>query len=158
MWKDARPPRGQAWPWVRCLPWIRSFQLDVFRWSVSNHLYFFLSLSGSALRALHLIITFINLLIFFVFSFCPVELSECRQYIHLTLVSQCEHFVGPGPTKIAHKIFRILGRNSMSKKSKFFSFNFGSKNYADRCNLTSELLGNRFFDQKKILKIFDIRT
>ena len=96
---------------------------------------------------------------FFVFSISPpVELSEWRQYINLTLVSQCEHFVGPGPTKIAHKIFRILGKNSMSKKSKIFSFDFGSKNYADRCNLTSELRGNSFFHQKKILKIFDFRS
>ena len=154
-----RPPRGQAWPWVRSLPWIRSFQLDVFRGSVSNHLYFFKSLSGSALRALHLFMTFINLLIFFVFSICPVELSEWGQYINLTLVSQCEHFVGPGPTKMAHKIFRILGKNSMSKKSKNFSFDFGSKNYADRCNLTSELRENSFFDQKKFWKfsIFGLR-
>ena len=66
--------------------------------------------------------------------------------------------MGPGPTKMAHKIFRILGKNSMSKKSKIFSFDFGSKNYADRCNLTSELRENSFFDQKKILKIFDFRT
>ena len=66
--------------------------------------------------------------------------------------------MGPGPTKIAHKIFRILGKNSMSKKSKIFSFDFGSKNYADRCNLTSELRENSFFDHKKILKFFDFRT
>ena len=95
---------------------------------------------------------------FLFFSICPVELSEWAQYINLTLVSQCEHFLGPGPTKSAHKIFQILGKNSMSKKSKIFSFDFGSKNYADRCNLTSELRGNSFFDQKKILKIFDFRT
>ena len=126
----------------------------MFRWSVSNHLYLFLSLSGSAVRALHLFMTFINLLIFFVFSICPVELSEWRQYINLTLISQCEHFVGRGPTKMAHKIFRILGKNSMSKKSKIFSFDFGSKNYADRCNLTSELRENSFFDQKKNFKNF----
>ena len=25
-----RPPRGQAWPWVRSLPWIRRFQLNLF--------------------------------------------------------------------------------------------------------------------------------
>ena len=67
--------------------------------------------------------------------------------------------MGPGPTKIAHKIIRILGKNSMSKKSKIFSFDFGSKNYADRCNLASELRGNSFFDQKKFLKfsIFGLR-
>ena len=62
--------------------------------------------------------------------------------------------MGPGPTKSAHKIFQMLGKNSMSKKSKIFSFDFGSKNYADRCNLTSELRGNRFFDQKKNFKNF----
>ena len=66
--------------------------------------------------------------------------------------------MGSGPTKIAHKIFRIFGKNSMSKISKIFSFDFGSKNYADRCNLTSELRENSFFDQKKTLKIFGFRT
>ena len=87
-----------------------------------------------------------------------MELSEWGPYVNLTFVSQCEHFVGPGPTKIAHKFFRIFGKNSMSKKSKIFSFDFGSKNYVDRCNLTSEVRENRFFDQKKILKIFDFWT
>ena len=25
-----RPPRGQAWPWVRSLPWVRRLQLSLF--------------------------------------------------------------------------------------------------------------------------------
>ena len=66
--------------------------------------------------------------------------------------------MGTSPTKFAHNFFLIFGKNSMSKKVENYFFDFGSKNYADRCNLVSRIGENGFFDQNKILKFFDFWT
>ena len=46
----------------------------------------------------------------------------------------------------------------MSKKVENYFSDFGTKNYADRCNLVSGVWENSSFDQKPILKIFDFWT
>ena len=152
-----RPPRGQAWPWVRSLPWIRSFQLDMFRWSVSNHLYFLLSLSGSALRALHLFMTFINLLIF-----CCFNMPRGTQWMGTICQPNFRFpvwaFCGAGPHKNCSHFFRIFGKNSMSKKSKIFSFDFGSKTMWIDVIWPQRYGKTVFLIKKKFYKIFDFWT
>ena len=121
-----RPPRGQAWPWVRCLPWIRSFQLDMFRWSVSNHFYFFLSLSGSALRALYLFMTFIILLIF-----CFFNLPRGTQWMSTVYQPNFSFsvwaFCGAGPHKKCSQNFSNFGKKFYVQKIENFFFRFWVK-------------------------------
>ena len=62
--------------------------------------------------------------------------------------------MGTSPTKFAQKFFLIFGKILSPKKSKKFFFDFGSKNYADRCNLVSGVRQKSFFVQKKNLKKF----
>ena len=65
---------------------------------------------------------------------------------------------GQAPQKMPTIFAKISDKNPMSKKSKIIIFNFGSKNYADRCNFFSGVRESSFFDQKLILKFFDFWT
>ena len=153
-----RPPRGQAWPHGRSLPWIRSSQLSLFG-SLSVFIYW-----------VHLIVIWqcpsgtdfgdniVQFNFFFIsFGFPEDFRTEAKEEYRIS-VHQCEQFVGTSPTKFAHNFFLIFGKNSMSKKFQIFFFDFGSKNNADRCNLVSGVRQNSFFVQKKILKNFDFWT
>ena len=55
--KRARPPRGQAWPWVRCLPLVRCWSF-ISQLSLSDVWCLIWLISGSALRALSEIVVF----------------------------------------------------------------------------------------------------
>ena len=122
-----RPPRGQAWPWVRCLPWIRRFQLNLFG-NLSVFIYW-----------VHLIVIwqcpsgteFGDNIVPFNFFFSSFGFPEdfrteakevCRISVH-----QCEQFVGTSPTKFAHKFFLIFGKILSPKKSKNFFSILGQK-------------------------------
>ena len=153
-----RPPRGQAWPHGRSLPWIRRFKLNLFgNLSVFIHL-------------VQLIVTWQcpsgttvvdNTLQFISFSLHPVfqRTSGLRRekYIEFWFIS-VSILWGRAPQKLLTKFFKILEKNSKSKKVKEIFFDFGSKNYSDRCNLVSGVRENSFFDQKLIFKIFDFWT
>ena len=153
-----RPPRGQAWPKGRSWPWIRRFQLNLFgNLSVFNHL-------------VHLIVTWQcpsgttvvdNTLKFISFSLHPVfqRTSGLRRekYIEFWFIS-VSILWGRAPQKLLTKFFKILEKNSKSKKVKEFFFDYGSKNYSDRCNLVSGVREISFFDQKLIFKFFDFWT
>ena len=143
-----RPPRGQAWPHGRSLPWIRRFQLSLFG-NLSVFIYW-----------VHLIViwqcpsgtefgdNFVPFNFFFSSFGFPEDFRTEAKEVYRISVHQCEHFVGTSPTKFAHKLFLIFGKNYKSKKIENFFFNFGSKNYADRCNLVSGVRQNSFFVQK----------
>ena len=153
-----RPPRGQAWPHGRSWSWIRRFQLNLFG-SLSVFIYW-----------VHLIVIwqcpsgteFGDNIVQFNFFFSsfgfPEDFRTEAKEVYRISVHQCEQFVGTSPTKFAHKFFLIFGKNSKSKKLEIFFFDFGSKNYADWCNLVSGVRQNSFFVQKKILKNFDFWT
>ena len=155
--RKTRPPRGQAWPHGRSWSWIRRFQLSLFG-SLSVFIYW-----------VHLIVIWqcpsgtefgdniVQFIFFSSFGF-PEDFRTESKEVYWISVHQCEHFVGTSPTKFAHKFFLIFGKNSKSKKFEIFFFDFGSKNYADRCNLVSGVRQNSFFVQKKILKNFDFWT
>ena len=153
-----RPPRGQAWPHGRSLPWIRRFQLNLFRiLSVlifSSHLIVIWQCpSGTAFED--------NILQFNSFSVHLVSHRSSglrtEKFSELWFIS-VSILWGRAPQKLLTKFLKFLEKNSKSKKIKKFFFDFGSKNYADRCNLVSGVRENSFFEQKLILKFFDFRT
>ena len=142
-----RPSRGQAWPWVRSLPWIRRFQLNLFgNLSVFIHLVHLLVIwqcpSGTAFGD-----NIVQFNFFFSSFGFPEDFRTEAKEVYRISVHQCEHFVGTSPTKFAPNFFLIFGKNSKSKKIEKFFFDFGSKNYADRCNLVSGVQQNSFFVQ-----------
>ena len=102
-----------------------------------------------------------NILKFISFSLHPVfqRTSGLRRekYIEFWLIS-VSILWGRAPQKLLTKFFKFLEKNSKSKKVKEIFFDFGSKNYSDRCNLVSGVRENSFFDQKLIFKIFDFWT
>ena len=62
---------------------------------------------------------------------------------------------GQAPQKLLTNFLNFSEKNSKSKKMENYFFDFGSKNYADRCILVSGVREKSFVDQKPILKIFD---
>ena len=150
-----RPPRGQAWPHGRSWPWIRRFQLNLFlNLSVLIHLVHLIFIwqcpSGTTVVD--------NTLKFISFSLHPVfqRTSGLRRekYIEFWFIS-VSILWGRAPQKLLTKFFKILEKNSKSKKVKEIFFDFVSKKYSDRCNLVSGVRENSFFDQKLIFKIFE---
>ena len=142
-----RPPRGQAWPWVRCLPWIRSFQLSLFG-SLSVFIYW-----------VHLIViwqcpsgTEFGDYILQINSFSVHTVFQRtsglrpKKYIEFQFIS-VSILWGRAPQNLLTNFFWFLEKILSPKKLNFF-FNFGSKNYADRCNLVSGVRQNSFFVQK----------
>ena len=158
MWKDARPPRGQAWPHGRSWSWIRRFQL-----SLSGNLSVFI-------YWVHLIVIWqcpsgtefgdniVQFNFFLVHSvFQRTSGLRPKKYIEFQFIS-VSNFWGRAPQKLPTNFFLIFGKNSKSKKIEKIFFDFGSKNYADRGSLVSGVRQNSFFVQKKILKNFDFWT
>ena len=142
-----RPPRGQAWPWVRSLPWIRRFQLNLFR------------ILSVLILSLHLIVIWQcpsgtafedNIL---QFNSSPVHLVSQRtsglrteKFIELRFIS-VSILWGQAPQKLLTNFLIFLEKNSKSKKIKKKFFDFGSKNYSGRCNLVSGVRENSFLSK-----------
>ena len=153
-----RPPRGQAWPHGRSLPWIRRFQLSLFC-SLSVFIYW-----------VHLIVIWQcpsgtefgdNIVQFNFFSahsvFQRTSGLTPKNYIEFQFIS-VSNLWGRAPQNLLTIFFFDFWKNSKSKKFEIFFFHFGSKNYAYRCNLVSGVRQNSFFVQKKFLKNFDFWT
>ena len=142
-----RPPRGQAWPWVRSLPWIRSFQLCLFRiWVFFIHLVHLLVIwqcpSGTEFGD--------NIVQFNFFSvhsvFQRTSGLRPKKYIEVQFIS-VSILWGRAPQNLLTIFFKFLEKFLSPKKSIFFSI-LGKKNYADRCNLVPGVRQNSFFVQK----------
>ena len=153
-----RPPRGQAWPHGRSWSWIWRFQLNLLGilsfFILSSHLVVIWQCpSGTAFED--------NILQFNSFSVHPVSQRtsglKTEKFIELRFNS-VSILWGRAPQKLLTKFLKFLEKNSKSKKIKKYFFDFGSKNYADRCNLVSGVRENSFFDLKNFLKIFDFWT
>ena len=152
-----RPPRGQAWPWVRSLPWIRRFQLNFF-----GNLSVFI-------RLVHLIVTWQcpsgtafgdYILQFNSFSVHTVfqRTSGLRttKSIEFWFIS-VSILWGRAPQKLLTIFSKFLKKIPCQKIENYF-FDFGSKNYADRLVLVSGIRKNSFFDQNEVLKFFKFWT
>ena len=152
-----RPPRGQAWPHGRSWSWIRRFQLSLFG-SLSVFIYW-----------VHLIVIWQcpsgteigdNIVQFHFFSvhsvFQRTSGLRPKKYIEFQFIS-VSNLWGRAPQNLL-TIFFDFWKKFKVQKIRIFFFHFGSKNYADRCNLVSGVRQNSFFVQKKILKNFDFWT
>ena len=122
-----RPPRGQAWPWVRCLPWIRSFQLSLFHnMSVLIHLVHLLVIwqcpPGTEFGD--------ELLQFNFFSVHPVFQRtsglRTRNYIGLWFIS-VSILWGRAPQKLLTEFFKFLEKILWPKNSKIIFSILGLK-------------------------------
>ena len=152
-----RPPRGQAWPKAGVGPdsgVCSSICLVIWVFSFTEYIW---SLSGSALRALNLVITLYKSIFFSVHSvFQRTSGLRPKKYIEFQFIS-VSNLWGRAPQNLLTIFFWFLEKILSPKNSNFF-FHFGSKNYADRCNLVSGVRQNSFFVQKKFLKNFDFWT
>ena len=143
-----RPPRGQAWPKGRSLPWIRRFQLIFFPYfEFFIHFVHLLVIrqcpSGTEFGD--------NVVQFHFFSvhsfFQRTSGLRLKKYIEFQFIS-VSILWGRAPQNLLTDLFLIFGKNSKSKKIEKIFFDFGSKNYADRCNLVSGVRQKSFFVQK----------
>ena len=157
VWRDARPPRGQAWPHGRSWPWIRPFQLSLFG-NLSVFIYWVhlnvIWQCPSGTEFGDNIVQFNFLSVHSVFQ----RTSGLRpvKYIEFQFIS-VSNLWGRAPQNLLTNFFWFLEK-ILSPKNSIFFFDFGSKNYADRCTLVSGVRHNSFFVQKKILKNFDFWT
>ena len=87
----------------------------------------FLSLSGSALRALHLFMTFINLLIFFCFFNLPRGTQWMRTVYQPNFSFSVWAFCGVGPHKNGSQNFSNFGKKFYVQKIENFFFRFWVK-------------------------------
>ena len=125
--KRARPPRGQAWPHGRSLPWIRRFQLSLFgilsTLILSSHLIVIWQCpSGTAFED--------NIS---QFNSSSVHLVSHRssglrteKFIELRFIS-VSILWGRAPQKLLTKFLKFLEKNSKSKKIKIFFSILGQK-------------------------------